>query len=251
MSWTLRLLLEKSEHTLSDFVTLTYDQEHCPDRLSQQDFKLFIKRLRNATQSSVRYFCCGEYGGSTKRPHWHVLVFGVRFRQRGRFLTKLWPFGHVYCGEIAAGSAQYVCRYTLKSMAMERDHEVYMSRRPGIGMDVLRRISAGLVDRVPDMEYYPPVMSYSSRSYWLDRHAYDACVDSYLNAGGVLTYDRAPVNDWLDSSVKALPVEHLAKEWLRKTRKGIWVAPDGTSQKTDRSISSSSFDLEPPPVCPS
>lgn len=52
--------------------------------LKYVDIQNFIKRLRNYVCSSkigrswtkmLRYFCCGEYGPTTKRPHYHLLFF--------------------------------------------------------------------------------------------------------------------------------------------------------------------------------
>lgn len=90
-------------------------------------------------------------------------------------------------------------------------------------MNRLREIAAGLASKVPDMPYYPPVLTYKGKPYWLDRHAYQASVDAYMHAGGVLDDDKAPSNDWLDSNVKSLPLETEAREYLKKIRPGSWV----------------------------
>lgn len=66
-------------------------------------------------------------------------------------------------------------------------------------------------------------MSYQGKSYWLDRHAYETSVQSYLEAGGVLVEETAPQNLLLDSQVKAMPLETVAREWLRKTKGGSWI----------------------------
>lgn len=233
MSWTLRLLLEQSEHTLSDFVTLTYASEHNQTVLERRHFELFMKRLRKSIRRPVRFFCCGEYGGKTNRPHWHVLLFGVRLRKRGLSHIAQWPYGHVFAGEIEKASAQYVCRYTLKSQENGKVFDVSMSRRPGIGMNRLREIARGIASKTPDLSYFPPVMSFRGNSYWLDRHAYEACVDEFLHAGGALSYDKAPNNSWLDSDVRALPLETAAREYLNKVNKGAWIGDQSKAQGTE------------------
>lgn len=54
--------------------------------LSKSDVQLFIKRLRKnistyvkqsiiTGNAGIRYYCIGEYGGTTKRPHYHLLFF--------------------------------------------------------------------------------------------------------------------------------------------------------------------------------
>lgn len=74
------------------FVTLTYDDEHNDGLLHRKDFIDFMKRLRinaqrfvdkhadkyclqDSTQTAFRYFACGEYGGKTDRPHFHLCIF--------------------------------------------------------------------------------------------------------------------------------------------------------------------------------
>ena len=68
--WSNRLRAELSV-TSGDswFVTLTYDDAHLPvdRRLRKIDLQLFNKRLRKAC-GSFRFFACGEYGETTKRP---------------------------------------------------------------------------------------------------------------------------------------------------------------------------------------
>lgn len=222
MSWTLRLLLEKSEHTSTSFLTLTYAPETCPQRLIVDHFTQFIKVLRRAIPGTVRYFCCGEYGGKTGRPHWHVLLYGVNFPQKGLFLTDLWPYGHVFNGELTIASAQYVSRYVLKSSNPDpwKEQIIRMSRRPGIGMRSLRSIAAYTARKVPALPFYPPVLSFDKRHWWLDRHAYEASVKAYLVAGGHLVDESAPCNPLLDSaSPPSYPVDAIVQRWARKWAK--------------------------------
>ena len=92
-----------------------------------------------------------------------------------------------------------------------------MSRRPGIGLTPLRRIAAEVATRADELSYYPPVVSYMGKKYWLDRHAYQACVDSYMEAGGALTYLNVPEEAWtLPKSVEALPIDAFARRWMKE-----------------------------------
>lgn len=127
--WAVRIVHEASLHTHSCFVTLTYDDDHCPSGLVYRDFRLFMRRLRKFCPG-VRFFMCGEYGERFSRPHFHAVLFGCGFPDRalvGRFpsgslfyrsaqLEELWPHGFSSIGEVTMESAAYVARYVLKKV---------------------------------------------------------------------------------------------------------------------------------------
>lgn len=87
--WTFRLSEEVKDSHYVAFATLTYDEQHVPtletDELSDvltlnyKDVQLFIKRFKQTLlrklSLSLRYFCCGEYGSNTLRPHYHCIFF--------------------------------------------------------------------------------------------------------------------------------------------------------------------------------
>lgn len=163
--WTVRVAHEAQLHDDSCFITVTYSDDHLPDppSVSKRDFQLFMKRLRKALKADrVRFFACGEYGGSGGRPHYHAIIFGHAFRQdryfwattpkgtieyRSPLLETAWGLGHCTLSDITPQSGGYVARYTMKKTATNRERingqtgEVYyvdeeflaMSRRPGIG----------------------------------------------------------------------------------------------------------------------
>jgi len=168
--WAMRCMHENQMHTESCFLTLTYDDDHLPKdgSLDKRDLQLFMKRLRFAYRDKViRFYACGEYGETTLRPHYHLLLFGVSFvdkklykRSRSgeslytsEIVRRLWPYGHNVVGNVTFDSAAYVARYVMKKVTGvgAADHyisvnectgEIYdrvpeftnMSRRPGIGL---------------------------------------------------------------------------------------------------------------------
>lgn len=104
--WANRCMLELEYHESAYFVTLTYDDYHVPRSyypdpdtgeaqlsltLQPDDVTLFLKRLRKNTGQEFRYFYCGEYGPSTWRPHYHLIIFGLRLTD----LTTINPSGLV------------------------------------------------------------------------------------------------------------------------------------------------------------
>lgn len=172
--WAIRCVHEASLWDLNCCVTLTYDEEHLPayGNLVYRDFQLFLKRLRKRiAPATVRFFCGGEYGDVSRRPHFHALLFGYDFPDKvvysssgGRarlwssdLADRLWRFGRVVVGVADFDSAAYIARYMVKKMygeAAKSHYEVideqtgevvrlspefaHMSLRPGIGRDWCR-----------------------------------------------------------------------------------------------------------------
>lgn len=170
--WAIRLTCEASQHQESCFITLTYDREHLPrsGSVGKREMQLFLKKLRNHfPQWRLRYFLCGEYGGTTGRPHYHVCLFGVGFladrepagKSKGGHplyesatLSKLWGKGRATVQDLTRETAAYCARYTNKKIAEVADRVrvlpdgrtvrlapefLLMSRRPGLGADWFRK----------------------------------------------------------------------------------------------------------------
>lgn len=172
--WGVRIMHEAKCHDNNIFMTLTYDDEHIPlgdkgnPTLKKQDFQEFMKRLRYyVSPDKIRFFGCGEYGSSTfgtKRPHYHVIIFGLSvydkrifsnvmydYKSKGYYVNcKAWDKGLVHVGSVAEGSANYVAHYTLKKVKGKDAAKYYtdlgilpefslMSNRPGIGYDYMQK----------------------------------------------------------------------------------------------------------------
>lgn len=106
------------------FITLTYDTKHVPItrngflQLSKRDVQLFFKRLRKAhglakgtNAGSIRYYCVGEYGGRTMRPHYHVIIFNAKLE----LIQPAWQLGSVHYGEVNGASVGYTLKYMTKA----------------------------------------------------------------------------------------------------------------------------------------
>nr|QJB19059.1 MAG: replication initiator protein [Microvirus sp.] len=157
--WAMRCMHEKRVcNAESSFVTLTYDNKNMPSEcsLSVRDLQLFMKRLRKRTGDGVRFYACGEYGETTFRPHYHILLFNRDFSDKKFYknagcgeklwnsstLDELWPFGFNVIGDVTFDSCAYVARYIVKKITGDKAEAHYggrlpeftvMSRRPGIG----------------------------------------------------------------------------------------------------------------------
>ena len=119
-------------HQVSCMLNLTYNDDWLPayGQLFKEDLQRFFKRLRKSG-FKFRYVASGEYGDQTKRPHFHIALFGVDFsddrRSFGRavggdrtFISdsvlKVWPYGNHLIGTLNFESAAYIARYILKKI---------------------------------------------------------------------------------------------------------------------------------------
>lgn len=125
-------------HAESCMLNLTYDDDHLPKygQLYKQDLQKFFKRMRKAGHK-FRYVASGEYGEKTRRPHFHIALFGMEFNSDrvlfGRSangdrtfisdtVARHWcdhfgqPLGNHLIGELNFESAAYIARYILKKI---------------------------------------------------------------------------------------------------------------------------------------
>lgn len=123
--WTVRLLHEMSSHDSCCFLTLTYDEEHCPLSLDKKELQKFWKRLRKAiAPRKIKYFSCGEYGDTYGRPHYHAIVFGVDWNDEN-IINQCWQRGFIKVGGVTRKSIGYVTDYCLKKFDKRRNDDVY------------------------------------------------------------------------------------------------------------------------------
>lgn len=142
-AWSVRCYHEASLSDRNCFVTLTYAEDRCPGSLVKSDVQKWLKRVRSEGVK-LRYFACGEYGGQTRRPHYHVLVFGQDFLEGSQklgydnkyytspFLDDSWGNGFVTVAPVDAGACFYVAGYSLKNIGCDDSFHL-ASRRPPIG----------------------------------------------------------------------------------------------------------------------
>lgn len=166
--WATRIMHECQDHRETKFLTLTYDEDHLPYDLRPEHLSGFIRNLRfhlkdgheelrgnprgSVYYRKLRYFAAGEYGEVTQRPHYHMVLFGLGFRDEAPYgstlyhsaaLTKIWGHGAVRYGAVTHQSAAYVAHYTKKQSGVEyvdpttgeckRAPFSRTSTRPGIG----------------------------------------------------------------------------------------------------------------------
>lgn len=164
--WMFRIYHEmRKQEVPGYFLTFTYDEKHVKrvdnGRLSLRfyDIQLYIKRLRKA-KKYVKYICVGEYGASTQRPHYHMLLWS---NATSSLLEQNWKsskdgslLGAVHFGSLTMQSAMYTLKYIIQPK--QRDIEGVERTRSqfskGIGLGYLTES----VYNYHTMDYDSPVL---------------------------------------------------------------------------------------------
>ena len=184
--WATRIMYEASQHEHNYFVTFTYDDINLPipesteydnqtyindgtwtGTLYPNDITKFLNSLRKYFErkghTGIKYFYAGEYGETTKRPHYHMILMNCpldinafhdfyvepttkKLHWKSYEIEKYWDQGMIDIGEVEFATAAYVARYCMKKLTDDTDKSVYwsqgkmpefvrMSRRPGIGSE--------------------------------------------------------------------------------------------------------------------
>ena len=150
LSWALRCYQEASQYQQNSFLTITYDDNHVPNKLVKSHLQNFIRAIRDQGKK-IRYYACGEYGSATNRPHYHAIIFGTDFKNGTEFsvnetlytvpgLSETWGKGNIVLSEYTMATGCYVAGYVAKKIGSENDDQFQlMSRKPGIGFTWLEK----------------------------------------------------------------------------------------------------------------
>lgn len=125
----------------SSFLTLTYNDDNCPNSLVKKDVQDFLKRLRYylskstsvKNNSKFKYYCVGEYGDgsrtnqynakygtkyiSSHRPHYHLCFFGLESNFLKKYSRKSWDFGFITCSPLNPTRINYCLNYIDQEIA--------------------------------------------------------------------------------------------------------------------------------------
>lgn len=121
--WSFRLMQEEKRSISAHFITLTYDTKNVSISkngfmsLKKRNLQLFFKRLRKAhgvknayEGKRIKYFAVGEYGGKSRRPHYHVILFNAKID----LIQEAWNLGSVHYGVVSGASVGYTLKYMSK-----------------------------------------------------------------------------------------------------------------------------------------
>ena len=117
MQWNFRFRQESESSYTTKFITLTYDDDHI-ESINKRTIQLFIKRFRK-NGYKIKYFCVGEYGSHTHRPHYHLIFFFVKpylsDEKLQRDVEYIWQMGNVSVLPANLGSLMYVTKDLFKA----------------------------------------------------------------------------------------------------------------------------------------
>ena len=164
---------DRKDSSGSWFVTLTYDDAHIPyNEVYDKDhnfisveeslppknpylyehkadrskcIKPFIDNLSYHAKTvygdeKIMWFYCAEYGGITKRPHFHMIIFNLHipitelkfYEQRDGYIlyewikgAEIWKNGFVTVGNFTPETAAYVAGYVLKKQSKKKQNWLY------------------------------------------------------------------------------------------------------------------------------
>lgn len=194
--WAIRCMCEAEMYPDNWFITFTYDDVYLPRRpvvfkrtgevfdpdqvysdqgtLDPDDMTKFLKRLRKKfSGTKIRYFYCGEYGSTTKRPHYHGLFFNLPLKVEdleilkitsngdvlytSKVIEDLWSdpethnsYGFITIAPVNYQTCCYTARYVQKKLVRSTDYDDYytengqhpeflrMSRMPGLGTEYFK-----------------------------------------------------------------------------------------------------------------
>ena len=127
--WSQRCEYEQKKFVKSAFVTITYDDLHLQFKekairpsLSREEFDKYIDRITQNSKAKYgkdfkyKFFASNEYGGIFKRPHAHILFFGLDFQRDNDIFKKSWKYGMIKTMPIKPGAIRYVVDYFSKEM---------------------------------------------------------------------------------------------------------------------------------------
>lgn len=234
--WKERSLYEQNHHRGAAFVTFTYDNENLPvisgykrPTLDFDHVHKYIDSIRHRAKVLFKkyplqysncdldftYIGCGEYGDKFKRPHYHIIFFGLDYKQCRRFLSKSWKYGSIEVDPLKNGGIGYVLKYLQKQVFGKLKKDLYILKgrvapklfySRGLGSNLYYEhrdnylkngyIRFGSHKRVYPPPYYANKLDLKNEDYYVEkfqkqnaeiRHNYDR----YVHLGGKLT-----LNEW-------------------------------------------------------
>lgn len=231
--WTIRMRHEALDYDDDqvEAITLTYADSHLPEAssLRYEDVQRWLEKMRYRF-GPFRYFLCGEYGETrTKRPHYHVITYGLRVPDRYPWLRAsrsvqcrsdtleaTWDKGFILCDETGADrhAIAYAAGYVNKKVYGEdftAEYDMWVDERTG---EILQE------PRVPPftrMSLRPGIGGNYIARHWREVYATDTVALDGREYKPPFYYDKWMATDH-DSKCGSYCPDHMAV-WHDITRK--------------------------------
>lgn len=192
--WTVRQALEAKSYPEDSlyFLTLTYSPDSIPamvratgelsrglpaiwhpgqpvpaiaQTLLPEDLSRFCESLKRHLKrhpewgvpgKKLKWYACGEYGERTARPHYHLILYGLRPQdlepvqgrpntRRSAYLERLWGKGQIMLMPAEPAAMAYVAGYVAKKMGKGGEYAnlgllpPFQSRTPGLSKDAYEK----------------------------------------------------------------------------------------------------------------
>ena len=123
----MRLMMETQKYN-GAFITLTYNEENCPENVEKRHIQLFFKRLRKNINWKGKYYVVSEYG-ETDRPHYHGILSGISPLRNG-IIQSTWGMGYTKCGAVNPTTIRYVLKYMEKAWIERKAEKTATGHEP-------------------------------------------------------------------------------------------------------------------------
>lgn len=290
--WATRIMLEAKKYDHNYFVTLTYDDENVPIlekieyeenykmygetietkkielendgtwgySLAPNHMKTFLNSLRKYFErkghKGVKYFYCGEYGETTHRPHYHIILLNCpldinqfhdfhvdgkffKARWKSRELEKLWKKGIVDVAECEWSCIAYVARYCTKKLDYSGDKRVYLNKglipeyvrmSKGIGFDYFRQHKDEIYKNDEmimktvkgNTGSFKPPKAFDRKLKEMDPKGYELIRKSRAKAGERARKLQQQITDYTDLEMLKIKASNLQTKMSMLPRVGEW-----------------------------
>ena len=153
-----KIVLEAAINQFNTFGTLTYEDTAVPltvdgvPTLRKAEAKAWLGSVAQrfaVKTTALRYYMVGEYGDQTKRPHYHIVLFGIDWYAFDQVATATWSKGFHQSVNLTDTRSEYIAGYTTKKLTKADDERLapgqepefkIQSHRPALGRSYLDKV---------------------------------------------------------------------------------------------------------------
>lgn len=289
--WATRIMVEAKKYDHNYFVTLTYNDENVPilEKVEYEEtykihneiieektvqlendgtwgyslypdhIKTFLNSLRKYFErkghKGVKYFYCGEYGETTKRPHYHLILLNCpldinqfydthiddnfKAHWKSKEIERFWTKGMMDLAECEWSCIAYVARYCTKKLDFSGDKRVYLNQglipeyvrmSKGIGFEYFRQHKNEIYKNDEmimktvkgNTGSFKPPKAFDRKLKEMDPKAYELIRRSRKKAGERARKLQQEITDYTDLEMLKIKASNLQTKMSMLPRVGEW-----------------------------